>query len=84
MYHDFINYIRDLDPKFSQIDFTKDKENIKFLIKRELAYVIWGDKARFSVNILRDKQLNEAIKYFSKANDLLTMAGLLELSKRNN
>lgn len=84
MYNDFIGYVKEIDLTFSDMDFTKDKDNIKFLIKRELAYVLWGPEARFSVNILRDRQLNEAIKYFANANDLLTTAGLLDLTKRNN
>lgn len=84
MYADFVNYVKKTDFELSKIDFTRDKDDIKFLIKRELAYILWGHQARFKVNLLRDKQLNEAIKYFSKANELLTMAGLLEVTKRNN
>ncbi len=54
----------------------KDKPNIKFLIKREMAYIIGGNKARFKVNLSRDYQLQAGIKYLSKANALLTVADL--------
>ncbi|MFQ5751608.1 MAG: S41 family peptidase [bacterium] len=78
MYQDFIKFVKRSESKFSNIDFTPDKKDIKFLIKRELTYLIWGSDARFKVNLARDKQLKEAVKYFPKANVLLTMAGLLD------
>ncbi|MFQ5823115.1 MAG: S41 family peptidase [bacterium] len=85
MYNDFISAVKKTDLDFHKINFTKDKNNIKFLIKRELAYLLWGREARFRVNILRDTQLQEAMKYFPKANDLLTMAHLIgSINKRKN
>ncbi len=78
MYQKFIKNVKNGEPKFSKVDFTSDKKDIRFLLKRELAYLIWGNNARFKVNISRDKQLLEAIKYFPKANNLLSMAEILE------
>ncbi len=75
LYREFIKLVKETDSKFARIDFSADKEDIKFLLKRELAYIIWGSDARFRVNMRRDKQLNEALKHFSKATILLTAAG---------
>ncbi len=49
-------------------------KNIQFLLKREMAYMIWGKTAQLRVNLLRDKQLNSGINYFPEAHDLLSLA----------
>ncbi|MFQ5602389.1 MAG: S41 family peptidase [bacterium] len=76
LYWDFMKYVKSTDPYFSLIDFGVDKSDIKFLLKREMAYLLWGSDARFKVNVARDKQLKEAIKYFPNAHVLLSMADL--------
>lgn len=83
MYYDFINLVKKSNSKLKAKNFSKDQENIKFFIKREIAYVLWGDEARFKVNMIRDKQLQEALKYFPKANDLLAIV-TLDLNNRKN
>lgn len=74
MYRNFIEFIIKSDPEFADIDFTPDKEDIKFLIKRELAYFISGKVARFRVNMQRDKQLQKAIEALPEAEKLLAAA----------
>jgi carboxyl-terminal processing protease len=76
MYQDFVASVRRNEPSFSEMDFAADKTDIKFLIKRELAYLIGGAEARFRVNMARDKQLNEAILHLPSAAKLLTLSHL--------
>ena len=83
MYQDFIQLIKSFDSSLAGKNFSQDKEKIQFIIKREMAYVYWGNEARFRINMTRDKELKEAIKYFPKAKELLTTAGLT-LTKRKN
>lgn len=77
IYRKFIQFIQTTAPQFSQMNFTSNKEDIKFLIKREMAYLIGGSSARFRVNLQRDKQLKESLRCLSEANKLLTMAHYL-------
>ncbi|MCG8606710.1 S41 family peptidase [bacterium] len=76
VYQNFINYVVRADPKFSDVEFEPDKQDIKFLLKRELAYLTAGKVARFRINMQRDKQLQNAIKQLSKASSLLSIAKL--------
>jgi len=62
------------DAKLS--DFTKNSRDLKFLIKREIAYRLWGDDGQFYVNLQRDSVLQEASKYFPDARKLLAMSTL--------
>ena len=76
MYHDFDRYVKSAEAKFVDYDFTQDKTDIKFLIKRELVYLLCGKEARFRVNLQRDKQLQKAIEFLPKAELLLSVAKL--------
>jgi len=53
----------------------KDKPNIKFLIKREMAYMIGGNETRFKVNLERDPVLQEAFRQLPHARQLLARSG---------
>lgn len=86
LYLNFVRFVYRSDPQFAKIDFTPDKADIKFLIKREMAYLLGGTEARFRVNMTRDKQLNEAAKSLGEASRLLTFAsanGLKKASSQN-
>ncbi len=63
-YREFKNFVLKEDPDLSDQDFESNKEDIKFAIKRELAYAFWGSKARLRVSLLRDQQLKEAVRQF--------------------
>ena len=79
IFRDFTKFVSYYEPDIA-IDKLKNdinKKNITFLLKREMAYMIWGKNAQFRVNLLRDHQLNEAIKYLPEAYDLLSMANHL-------
>jgi len=73
-YQKFAYFVKTSAPEFARIDFTPDKNDIKFLLKREMAFLLGGSEARFRVNLQRDKQLNESLKYLQKASELLTRA----------
>lgn len=74
MYSNFKNIVKELNFHFTDEQFEDNKENIKFLIKRELAYEIWGDEGRFRVNMLRDSQINKALDYFPQTETLLSQS----------
>lgn len=74
-FEDFVGFVKHVDPEFAEVDFTPHQEMIKFILKRELAYLLWGEEARFRVNCQRDHQLQEAVRQFAEAARLLTRAG---------
>ncbi len=75
IYYDFAQFIKANNPAFhhATLNTPKNREDAKFLIKRDLAYLLWGNDARFKVNMKRDRQLNVALKHFHEANTLLSM-----------
>ena len=73
-YQKFAHFVKMSAPEFARVDFTSDKKDIKFLLKREMAYLIGGSEARFRVNLKRDKQLNESLKHLQEASELITRA----------
>jgi carboxyl-terminal processing protease len=52
---------------------SEDIPDIKFLIKREMAYMLWGKDSRFRVNIERDQQLKSAINKLPMAYRFLSL-----------
>ncbi len=73
-YWQFAYFVKNSVPEFAQTDFTPDKDDIKFLLKREMAFLIGGSEARFRVNLQRDKLLNESLNYLQQAGELITRA----------
>ncbi len=74
IYRDFLDFVRREDKAVatSRLSVTRDKRDIKFLLKRTMAYMYWGSGARFRINLTRDYQVLEAIKYLHQANLLLS------------
>jgi len=54
--------------KFGEANNTKD---LKYLLKREIAYHIWGEKGQFQVNLMRDMVLQQSMDYFPQALKLM-------------
>lgn len=77
---EFLDFVKFYEPEFSVYDLLNahDKKDIKFLIKREMGYMLWGNDARFRINLARDHQLNQAVKYLPKAHELITMVDYLK------
>jgi carboxyl-terminal processing protease len=65
--NDFINSAN-LGLSRSEID--RNREHIRFILKREIAGRLWGEKGRHRVNALADPQLRDCIKYFPQAENL--------------
>jgi carboxyl-terminal processing protease len=53
---------------------AKNRKAIKFLLKRDLAYLLWGEVARLKINVEQDTQLREAIEHFPEARALLALS----------
>ncbi|KAA3661792.1 MAG: S41 family peptidase [Calditrichaeota bacterium] len=63
----FKNRINSLDKLYKAHFFSKNKEDIRFLLRRELAYLAHGTEGRFRVAKTRDSQLQNAIANQKKA-----------------
>ena len=70
----FLHYIRKAGFKITNQEFIKNERDIRFLLKQTIASKIWGDEARYKVQMLRDHELLEALKYLPKAEELLRRA----------
>lgn len=73
-FQEFVKLVEHGEPGISRAGLVSDKTTIKFIIKRELAYLLWGSEARFKINIVRDKQLQEALQHFDEAKNLVQVA----------
>lgn len=63
-----------MQPDFPMVSVEKNRSAMKFLLKRDLAYLLCGETARLSVNIEQDTQLREALRHFKQAQDLLMLS----------
>ena len=70
----FVEYIKKLGFHLTKTEFLENKRDLQFLIKQTIASEIWGDEARYKVQILRDYQLLEALDYLIPAEELLARA----------
>jgi len=75
IYSKFIDFVAANEPAFSKASFDTphNRADTKFLLRREMAYLFWGQNARFKVNLKRDRQLNVALRHLQDANKLLSM-----------
>ena len=70
----FLNHIRGSGFKISNQEFIQNSREIQFFLKQTIAEKIWGDEARYKVQILNDHQLLETLGYFLEAESLLKKA----------
>ena len=70
----FLGYIRDFGLAMTRQEFIDNKQDIQFFLKQSIADEIWGDEARYKVQMLRDRQLVEALGYLSESEKLLSQA----------
>ena len=71
MYDSFVSTVRESGFNFTQAEFDKNRQEIHFILKHELAFIYWGAKGRHMVLLSRDRQLLEAIPHFEHARELL-------------
>jgi carboxyl-terminal processing protease len=67
----FISLVEEMGANFQVRKLYRYSDDLKFLIKRELAYLLWGPRGRFLVNMERDAELRQALLYFNQAETLL-------------
>ncbi|MFH1942954.1 MAG: S41 family peptidase [bacterium] len=70
----FLRYMGELGFKMTTKEFIDNKKDIQFFLKQSIAAEIWGDEARYKVQMLRDRQLVEALGYLSESEKLLSQA----------
>lgn len=74
MLQKFLGYIREMGVQLSNQEFYDNRKDIQFFLKQSLADQIWGDEARYKVQLLRDGQLIESLTYLPQARRLLQNA----------
>ncbi len=70
----FLNHIRKCEFQISNQEFFQNREKIQFFLKQAIAEKIWGEEARYKVQILSDRQLLETLGHFPEAESLLKKA----------
>lgn len=58
--------------RFTMQDLNENSDQIKLIIKREIAGVIWGEQGRHITSASEDKEIIHASQLFSKAKQLIT------------
>ncbi|MBN2415934.1 S41 family peptidase [bacterium] len=74
MLQKFLGYIRETGFQISDQEYSASRRDIQYFLKQSLADQIWGDEARYKVQLLRDEQLIEALTYLPQAHRLLQAA----------
>lgn len=59
-------------------DFLAGSKDFRYLLKREIAFRLWGEEGQFYVNFQRDTVLQEVKNSFPEAKKLLSMSTLNE------
>ena len=77
----FEKMVKEINIKYAYFPFDRYHSQLKFFLKRELAYIYWGQMAQYQFHLTADEQFQQAIKYFEKANQLLVMTQWVKNSK---
>ena len=64
------DFISSMKLGLSQREIESNREHIAFVLKREIAGRLWGEKGRHRVNALADPQLHDSMKYFPQVKNL--------------
>ncbi len=67
----FLQHVRKSGFAFSDSEFQQNKADIQLALKRELAFIFWGDVGRYRVSIQSDNQLKVAVEQLPQAERLL-------------
>jgi len=74
MMRQFLGFLRGGGFSISDAEFMKNSDQIADLLKENIASAIWGDIAGYQVEMLRDRQLAEALTCFPRAEKLFEMS----------
>ena len=75
---EFCEFVKGIDRSAAHIDFTGYREQVKFLLKREMAYLVGGETERFQVNMIKDRQLQIAMAQLEQAQKLLSATNFVQ------
>ena len=67
----FLRYSANRPLELDQAALSQERAFIARGLKREIAGVLWGPAARYRVLVTSDRQVNEAVRLFPQANELL-------------
>lgn len=78
MYQSFVQSVKKSGFSLSDNDFQQNRSDIQFALKRELAFIFWGDVGRYRVSLGADAQLQAALAQFPQAERLLSTKSFRE------
>jgi carboxyl-terminal processing protease len=67
----FLDFIRNQGFKITNKEYVNNKVDIEFFLKLNMASVIWGDEARYKIQMTRDRQLMESLTHLQAAEALM-------------
>lgn len=70
----FLTYLRKYNFEITDKEFADNLQDIRFFLKQSIANKIWGDEARFKVQLLRDRHLLESLEHLPVAEEILNRA----------
>lgn len=77
MVNQFEKLLKENQFPISRTQIYANLSDLEFLLKREIAYRIWGEYGRFRVKLLYDKQLRTTMNYFPETQKLLNASLML-------
>ena len=72
-YKDFLNYLSELEIKPDSSESPIDTLFIKNMMKSEIAGAKWGKDMQWSIRLMQDNQIIEALQYFEQAEEFLSL-----------
>ena len=70
----FLKHVRKYGFEITNEQFVQNRKDIRFILKQTIASNIWGNEARYKVQMLRDQQFLDALAYLPEAEKLLEHA----------
>ncbi|HQI48010.1 MAG TPA: S41 family peptidase [bacterium] len=68
---DFQQVARQAGVHFTPQDLNRNRDAVRFLLKREIAAMIWGEEGRTMITVLEDKQVQSCACYWHRARSLV-------------
>jgi len=72
---EFKAFIKSKEIVFKSDEYQSDLPYVKLMIKSEVARNLWGSPAYYQTRLSGDEQVQEALKYFSRAAELSGLSG---------
>ena len=72
-YTDFLNYLNELEITPDSTELPIDEAFLKNMIKSEIAGAKWGKDMQWSIRLMKDNQIIEALQYFEQAEEFLSL-----------